>query len=276
MKKTPSSTQILSLMINAAEESAKIIRANFRQSDQYQDKSSHLDIVTATDLASQNSIHDILKSGMIKLGINESDIGFIEEECKTDLVKHHTFIVDPIDGTTNFASGIPFSCISIGYAVDRNMQLGVVLEPFSKTLYWGEVGQGSFVRDILRGEQRLLTSVKPAKSWIVGAHLNALDVVAEQFASYQKIYPHVRGMRNIGSLTLDLCFMADNVIDAVLNQGCYVWDLAAVSVILHEAGGALYDYQGIPLQFDWTESKKKYQVIACHPEIKEDLLKLMQ
>jgi len=259
-------------MVKTAEQSAQLIRDNFRQSDEYQDKSSHIDIVTATDNASQKNIHKMLVSGMKDLGFSEDEVGFIEEESGSDNVKKHNFIVDPIDGTTNFASGIPFSCISIGYAIDHDIKTGVVLDPFSKTLYLGTTGEGSFVKNELLGERRLQLKTKPAKSWIVGSHLNGLDVVDGQFDTYQQIYPHVRGLRNIGSLTLDLCFMADNVIDVVFNQGCFFWDLAAASIILKEAGGQIYNYNGQILEFDWSDTKKKYHVIACHPSSLEKVV----
>ena len=257
--------QILALMIKTGEQSAKLIRDNFRQSDEYQNKSSHIDIVTSTDNASQKNIHQMLVLGMKDLSFNEDEVGFIEEESDNNNVKKHNFIVDPIDGTTNFASGIPFSCISIGYALEHEIKMGVVLDPFSNTLYWGEVGKGSFVKNKLLGQRPLQLKTKPIKSWIVGAHLNGLEVVDSQFDTYQKIYPHVRGLRNIGSLTLDLCFMADNVLDVVFNQGCYFWDLAAASVILKEAGGQIYNYNGQILEFDWSDTKKKYHIFSCHP-----------
>lgn len=266
------SQDILSIMIAAAEQSALLIRDNFRKTDSYQDKSSHLDIVTETDVASQQIIHDVLVAGMKRLGVDNDGVGFVQEESGSDQLKEHNFIVDPIDGTTNYSSGIPFSCISIGYAVKRKLTLGVVLEPFSNTLYWGEVGKGAFAKDLLLGERQLSLQLKPETSWIVGAHLNSIDVVDSQFLTYQNIYPHVRGLRNIGSLTLDLCFMADNVIDVVFNKGSYLWDVAAASVLLGEAGGMLYDLQGDTLEIDWEDTKKKYQLFACHPANKDTVL----
>lgn len=267
--------KILNLMVEAAEQSGQIIRHNFRQSDAYQDKGSHIDIVTATDLESQKKIHEVVAAGMRDLGANESAVGFIEEESTKDSVKKHNFIIDPIDGTTNFASGIPYSCISIGYAFEQQMKLGVVLDPFSETLYWGVANQGSFVKNKLLGQRQLKLEVKPMKSWMISAHLNGFDVVDQQFATYQKLYSHVRGLRNMGSLTLDLCLVADNVFDVVLVNGCRFWDLAAASVIVEEAGGQLYDDRGNELEFDWTETKKKYQLIACRPDSKESIFSLI-
>lgn len=264
--------QILKLMVKATENAAVIIRRNYRKSSQYQDKLSHLDIVTETDFASQEVIKQTLTQGMIELGINETEVGFVEEESDVDRVRKHCFIIDPLDGTTNFSSGIPYFCISIGYAVDQKIQVGVVFDPISETFYWGEVDKGSFVKSALNGEKRLKLLNKPIKSWIVGAHLNGLDVFRDQLNYYQRIYPQVRALRNTGSLTLDLCLMADNVYDVVFNQGCYIWDLAAASVILNEAGATIYDIRGNDLEFNWRKTKTKLQIIACKPENKQIIL----
>ena len=113
---------------------------------------------------------------------------------------------------------------------------------------------------------------KEPKKWMVGAHLNGLEVVDAQFDSYRKIYPHIRGQRNMGSLAIDLCYLADNVLDVVFNRGCYMWDLAAAQAILNEAGGELYDVDGNPLLLDWENSKTMYHIIACHPDIKDQVM----
>jgi myo-inositol-1(or 4)-monophosphatase len=260
----------LNLMIQAAEKSATLIRANFRQSHAFEDKASHQDIVTQTDLQSQQSLKDILTQGMIALKYAESEIGFVAEESQQDNLQTHNFIIDPLDGTSNFASGIPHACISVGYAENEEIKIGVVLDPFSETLFWGEKNQGSFLKSKLLGEKTLKLQAKPVQEWMIAAHFNSKDssVAAKQFEQYKQLYPHIRGLRNIGSLTLDLCWQADNIFDVVLNQGCYFWDLAAASVILREAGGELFDLSGSPLQFDWQNSKQPYAFMSCHPENK--------
>ncbi len=264
---------ILSLMTSAAKSAGRIVTSAFRTDIDVKEKTSHADVVTSTDVASQRNIHDLLLEGMQKLGYAENEIGFIQEESSSNSVRQHNFIVDPIDGTTNFASGIPFSCISIAYAASTTLRLGVVYDPFSDTLYSGEVGNGSCVESLRFGKKSLALQHKPIDDWIVSAQLNGQDEneVAGQFATYQKIYPQVRGLRNMGSLTLELCLMADNVVDALYNHGSFFWDLAAVSVILREAGGELYDIdaRGQVLEFDWEDTQKKYRLFACRPEAQE-------
>lgn len=273
---------VLELMIKAARQSGELIKQNFRQSNHAQNKTSHLDIVTQTDRLSQQGIHECLISGMNECGVNSSDIGFVEEESSQDSIRYHNFIVDPLDGTSNFASGIPYSCVSIAYAEEQEVKMGVVFDPFTNSLYWGEKNQGAFIQTQPQNQRQLKLLPKPTKSWMVASHFNGLEVVAQQFASYQKIYPQVRGLRNMGSITLDLCLMADNIFDVVLNRGCYFWDLAAAKVILEEAGGKIYSLapdekvDGQDLSFDWIETKKKYQIMASHPETKAEALKLLR
>lgn len=266
---------ILTLMIEAAEHSAQIIRKNFRHVSQIQNKTSHQDIVTNTDVQSQQVIHDHLLQGMKKLGYDEAIIGFVEEESTGDSVKTHTFIVDPLDGTTNFAAGIPFSGISIAYAEQKEIKLGVIFEPYSETLYWGEKGQGSYVKSELFGEHALLFSPKPMTSWLVAAHFNSSEIAQKQFSIYQKIYPHIRGLRNIGALVLDCGLLADGVLDAIFVHGCCLWDLAAAQVILPEAGYGLYTLQGEKLKLEWDNTKYKYEVMACSPNDLDQIMNIL-
>ena len=79
----------------------------------------------------------------------------------------------------------------------------------------------------------------------------------------------------MGSLTLDLCLLADNALDGVLNRGCFFWDLAAANIILEEAGGMIYNTDGEKLSFNWEDTKSKYHLIACHPKSKENLLQAL-
>lgn len=264
---TPDS-RILPLMIDAAKKAGDLIRQNFRNTDSFAEKTSHNDIVTQTDLDSQNIIHETIMSGMVALGFDANEIGFVQEESNDDVVKKHTFIVDPIDGTSNFSSGIPICGVSIGYAQDKELLAGVIFEPFSQTIWAAEQGAGAWTESALKGKRALphLTP-KEAKRWMVGAHFNSTEIANEQFVAYQKLYPNVRGMRNIGSLAVDLAYVTDGILDVICNRGCYFWDLAAGSVILNELGGQIFDLTGSPLQFDWENTKKKYEIIVCHKDL---------
>jgi len=267
---------ILDLMKEAAQKAAAVIKENFYTDNDSDEKKSHKDIVTKTDKLSQKIINEHLISGMKELGFDESEIGFIEEESSDDVVKEHTFIVDPIDGTSNFSASIPHVCVSIGYAKDRKMIAGVVLNPLSGDLYFGEKGKGSFLENEALGQEKLMIVPKQMSSWIVASHFNHLDVMDKQFATYKKLYPSVRGLRNMGSLTLDVCFAAQGVMSAVFCNGSKFWDLAAAIVILEEAGGKIYDGSGNELEFDWQETKRGYETVTCHPDDKEKIFEFLK
>lgn len=268
--------KILDLMLEAAQKSAVIVRENFHTDNDSNEKQSHKDIVTETDELSQKTINEHLTEGMINLGFLEKTIGFIEEESSDDVVQEHTFIVDPIDGTSNFSAGIPHVCISIAYARNKEILLGVVLNPISGDLFWGEKGKGSFLKNDLVGEMKLETTLREPSSWMVAGHFNGMELADDQFASYQKLYPHIRGLRNLGSLTLDVCYVAQGAMDLVMNLGAFFWDLAAARVILEEAGGKIYGPDGSELVFDWTDTRKRYENIVCHPESKDKVLEILK
>jgi myo-inositol-1(or 4)-monophosphatase len=271
-----SNNPILNLMLEAAQKSAVIIRENFYTDNDSDEKQSNKDIVTKTDKFSQKTINEHLTNGMIELGFLVDSIGFIEEESQNDVVKEHTFVVDPIDGTSNFSAGIPNVCISIAYAKNKELILGVVLNPLSGDLYWGEKGKGSFLKNGLVAEMKLETIEREPSAWMVAGHFNGMEVADEQFANYKKLYPHVRGLRNLGSLTLDVCFAAQGAMDLVMNLGAYFWDLAAARVILEEAGGKIYAPDGSELVFDWLDTRKRYENIVCHPNIKDKVFELLK
>lgn len=268
--------EILNIITQAAHSSAEIIIENFNTQSKIKDKGSHKDIVTETDVASQKNIKSFITAELEKIGVEQDDIGFAEEESADHSVAEHTFIVDPIDGTSNFAAGIPYSCISIGYAYKQKVLVGLVYNPFSKTLYTGVTNEGAHMQ--IGDNQTVTLQVNPKEinSWMVGVHFNGIEVYRDQFKSYLELYPHVRGLRTFGSLTLEICAVADTSLDAVYNRGCYFWDLAAASVILREAGAELYNYQGEILEFDWQDTQSRYEVVACHPKNKDKAISFLQ
>jgi myo-inositol-1(or 4)-monophosphatase len=269
------SKQILNLMIKASREAGKIARKNFGGQASFKSKKSFKDIVTKTDLLCQKKICKVLLSGMKKLGFKSSEVGFVLEESKNSKVKKNNFIVDPIDGTSNFASGIPYFCIAIAYAENGVVEKGVVFDPLADTLYWGENGKGSFVKNNKFSKKRLKLKPKPETSWMMIANFNTIEIFKKQLSWYLEIYTKIRGIRILGAVALDLCLLAENAIDIVFCCNCYIWDWAAAKVILEEAGGCFYNSKGMPLKVNWNDPQAKYPLAACHPKIKEKLFKLI-
>lgn len=258
---------VLKAMENAALAAAKVVNAGFRKSKIIKSKTSHQDVVTNIDVKSQKIIKKKLNNYLNKLNVLEEDIRFIsEEDSNTTKPAKHTFIIDPIDGTTNFAAGLRYFAISIAYAKSGNITSGFVYDPINKTRFWAQRKQGSWVKYNLEPKHKLLIrNTKPLTNWVVSGHYNAMNTVANQFKTYQKIYPHIRGLRTMGCLILELCELANEHFDLVLNGGTYIWDLAAAKLIIEEAGGRVLEKNGKKLILDFSNPNKVYKPIAGHP-----------
>lgn len=204
---------------------------------------------------------------------------FVGEETyvagKTKVTSAPTFIVDPIDGTTNFVHGFPHACISLGFAVDKVPSVGVVYNPFQDLLYTGIRGRGAHVQ---RNASLAATGVLPAGSDAckrvplpttaaaaggeqpppaLGDLSTALvaiewgstrdgpnyDVKAGVFrrlaASHDEGGAMVHSLRSLGSAALNLCAVAAGELDLYWEGGCYAWDVCAGWCILSEAGGLM-------------------------------------
>ena len=268
---------IVEILHEAAVNACGIIRAaSLKDNDDVSQKESHQDIVTRADKESQFKIHQVLldKSAQI-LGLKSEEIGFIEEESVVDVQNKHTFIVDPLDGTTNFSKRLPGYCVSIAYAIDKNIVAGVVMNPINGEYYFAEKNHGAFFVDS-QGNIERLSVVQPQKlkDSLVAGHYNGLEVFADQMSWYQKLYPHIRGLRNIGSMTYDLCYLSSGKFDAVFCGGCYLWDVAASGLIAEEVGLGIFEMSGEKLEYNWQNSKEKYRLMACHPDLVPDFLKI--
>ena len=164
-----------------------------------------------------------------------------------------TFIVDPIDGTTNFFHGHPYVCVSLGLAVDKKPVVGVIYNPFTKALYTGIKGKGSYLTDASHDHSRLpLKDPEPmqdlshcllAVEWGSDRDGNDYDVKVKTFrklcASKESGGAMAHGIRSLGSAELNLCGVASGHLDFYWESGCWAWDVCAGWLILEEAGGRM-------------------------------------
>lgn len=165
-----------------------------------------------------------------------------------------TFIVDPIDGTTNFFHGHPYVAISLGLAVDRKPVVGVVYNPFTRVLYSGITGQGSYLTDpTTHTRTRLpLRTPEPLRDLshcLVGVEWGSeragpdYDCKVATFrtlcATRETGGAMVHGIRSLGSAELNLCAVAAGHLDLYWETGCWAWDVCAGWVIVEEAGGLM-------------------------------------
>ena len=193
----------------------------------------------------------------------------------TRLTDAPTFIVDPIDGTVNFVHSFPNACISLGFAVNRRPVVGVVYNPFSKTLYSAIEGKGAYlnqkVKLPLKGER--VEPLKDLSHALIGVEWGSdrsgqnWDTKIRTFEKLAKTKEAggamVHSMRSMGSAALNLCAVAAGVLDLYWEGGCWAWDVCAGWVILTEAGGMVVG--GNPGEWDGQIDSRKYLAVRGSP-----------
>lgn len=206
-------------------------------------KSTLADIVTEAD----REVEALIRS---RIATERPDDGFLGEETGAEGgTTGLTWIVDPIDGTVNYAYGIPAYAISIAVVEgDANSnewmpRVGVVSNPASGELFHASVGAGAFL-----GEQQLFVNqeIGDAGSLIATGFGYAAERRAEQFEVLQRVLPLARDIRRIGAASLDLASVAAGRVDAYYERGIWPWDYAAGSLLVTEAGGLVGGLGGLP------------------------------
>ena len=261
---------MINIMKQAAAEAGTILLNYYKKNLTLNYKSSHKDFYTIADVESQKIIKETITKLLIKKGVDVSEIGFIgEENLISGNNKKHLFVIDPLDGTTNFAHGFDFFSISIAYFYDDVLISGLVYQPTNKKFYYATKNKGAF-----KNGKPLKLSYKPLKLCLLSGLISSRpEVYTKLFNTYQKIYPHVAGYRNINSMTIDNCLLAENVFNIVINGHTFIWDISAVKLIIEESGGIMMDFNGLPINFDLNNPHLAYNVISCHPRLKNEILK---
>ena len=252
---------MLEAIKDAAREAGKIMLDAHPAAGQIDEKEGHANFVTAYDVAVQKFL-------LGRLSAILPEAAFLGEEGDGDRTvgEGYTFIVDPIDGTTNFICGYQQSAVSIGLAKDGEIALGVVYNPFREEMYWAEKGKGAYlngnplhVRD--RGLQEGLvcfgTSPYNPEFW------------DRTFRAVRELLPRTMDLRRQGSAALDIAYVAAN--RNVLFFECKLspWDYAAGRCILEEAGGVLCTMEGEKADFNRVSS-----ILAGEPAAVREFLAL--
>ncbi len=206
------------------------------------------DVVTAVDYASQQLIKE-------RVHAHYPSHSFIAEESDDweDATSDVIWLIDPIDGTSNYSRHMSIWCISIGVAVDGIVQVGVVFDPVRGELFSARRGAGATVngRPLSVSTAEQLSEAVFAFDW---GRPPALRRKNHQM--FGTLMEHVRTPRSLGSAAIAMCWTAAGRIDAYFNLMLGAWDVAAASLILHEAGGKTTGLDGT--SFDITKNKTWY------------------
>lgn len=175
------------------------------------------------------------------------EAGFQGEEGGKTQTSGLRWIVDPIDGTTNFIRGLHYSCISVALAEDNTPLLGVVYNPYTQQCYSAEKGKGAWCNGVaVRASDRELSRSLAG----VGFTAYEREQTDRMFRLFRGLFDHCEDIRSFGSAALDLCAVGAGRLDVYAELQLQPWDYAAASCIITEAGGVISDLNGDPLPLD--------------------------
>ena len=255
---------LLNVMTAAAQKAARRLTRDFGEVENLQvSKKGPADFVTIADkMAEETLVRELTKV--------RPDYGFVLEEGKDIQGKDssNTWVIDPLDGTTNFLHGIPHFAISIGLMRDGEPFAGVIYNPITDEMFWAEKGQGAFLNG-----RRLRVSARSELSeslFSTGVPFLGMDKDARFLERLENVMRVSSGIRRFGSAALDLAYVAAARYDGFWECGLKPWDMAAGIVLVREAGGFITDIHG---KRNMLESG---DIVAANEKLHPQLLKLIK
>lgn len=224
-------------LINATEAGARVLQHYFTSKNlQVSNKEGINNLVTEADHASEKAIIETIKQQFPDHYILSEEAGELASSSE------YKWIIDPIDGTVNYAHGIPICCVSIAVEHNGSMVLGAVFNPFLKEFFFAEKGAGT----TLNGELIQVSSeTEVCRACLVtGFPYTYLDMPNGPLEVFSRFIRKGVPVRRLGSAAMDLCWVAAGRFDGFYEHKLQAWDSAAGFLIVEEAGGKVTDYNG--------------------------------
>jgi len=239
-----------------------VLKHYFSKKNLKMKKKGAIDLVTEADTESEKTIIKIIKN-------NFPDHSILAEESGYDKSKSpFRWIIDPLDGTTNFSSGLPIFAISIALYKNDSPLLGIIGNPCTGDIYTGIKGKGSFLnknRLTVSSTENILDSLI-----VTGFPYNLNEIIDEVKIRFFNVAARARGVRRLGSAALDLCFIASGIFEAFFEQNLKPWDTAAGIIIAEEAGAKITDFSGEKFSID------KNEILCTNSKIHNTMISLME
>jgi myo-inositol-1(or 4)-monophosphatase len=229
---------LLNVMIAAARKAARALKRDFGELEKLQvSVKGPANFASAADHRAEETIYTELSKGRPGYGFLGEEGGSREGADKT-----HRWIVDPLDGTTNFLHGIPHFATAIALERDGVIVAGLVYNPITEELFIAEKGKGAFLND----RRMRVAARRNLGEALIGCPLPHLGrgSVSQNHEELTKIQPHVAGLRRSGATALDLAYVAAGRFDGCWDRDIHAWDLAAGLILVREAGGFVTDLDG--------------------------------
>lgn len=229
-------TMIETTLRQAMDAGARQLQHYFNGRFEISNKEGINNLVTEADHASEKAIIERIRKDFPDHFILSEETG----EIKTD--SDIKWIIDPIDGTVNFANGIPICCVSIGIEKNGQMILAAVYNPFMNEFFFAEKGKGAFLND-----QRIYVSKKTKvqqSCMVTGFPYTYLDMPNGPIQVFERLIRRGIPVRRLGSAAIDLCWVAAGRFDGFYEHNLQAWDSAGGFLMVEEAGGKVTDFTG--------------------------------
>lgn len=236
----PAQTGFLHTAIRAAQAAARIHQQNVGRDLAIDTKSTEIDLVTRVDKESEAVIREILLTAY-------PDHVVLGEEAGQDGDAPQRWIVDPLDGTLNYAHGFPFYCVSIALEVQGRIEVGVVLDSVHNDLFAATRGGGAFLNG---APLRVTKATDLRKSMLATGFAYTSETMMDNVELFRRMLPRCRAIRRPGAAALDLAYVACGRLDGFWELALNPWDCAAGILLIEEAGGRVSGASGEPYRLN--------------------------
>ena len=247
--------------IAAAYEGARILRANFGKKRNVQKKGAK-DLLTESDIESERLIIETIRKVFPEHGILAEESGGDNNgaEC--------IWIIDPLDGTTNFAHNLGLFAVSIAFSIKDDITAGIVLNPITGELFTAIKGEGAELNGMPIHVSE--TTSLSDSLLVTGFPYNTKDIIKSLQARFFNCLNASQGIRRLGSAALDLCYVASGRFEGFWEENLKPWDTAAGFIIAREAGGRISDFSGNPYNI------YKNEILATNGKIHKEMTGLLE
>lgn len=252
----------LDLAITTARAAGQILCRLYDKHHSVQFKSSDIDIVTEADIASERLIVDAIRQKFPRHRIlSEEGLGTLDALVADSAP---VWLVDPLDGTINYAHGFPLWAVSLALAESGRVRMAVTFDPLRDEIYWAQTGQGAWCD----GTRLQVSGVATLRQALVatGFAYKRATLTDNNLAEFGAVMPGVQGVRRGGSAVLDLAYLAAGRLDGYWEMHLNPWDWAAGWLLVEEAGGKVTDRRGEP----WALSSG--DMVATNGHLHQELL----
>ncbi len=245
-----------------AQDMGKIIKSNANSLNWTKTKSGFYDIVTNVDV----EVEKIVKKSVLSAFPDDSILGEETGTTESSASDRRLWVIDPIDGTTNFSKGIPHSCVSIAVVEENEPRIAVVYDPFMGELFEATKGYGAK----MNGDEIHVSNISDLEQAVIntGYQYSAEKMREKVLKDYEAFFGKVQAIRVFGSAVLDQCYVAIGRIDAFWEYSLKPWDVAAGSLIAKEAGAVV---TGIDEEFSIYSNS----ILATNPTLLPKMLKVL-